>query len=817
MTPKRRKLLLAAGLGLVVVLAAFGPLVSPHRALAGRDISTFHLPLRTAFVHLAAEGSPTWNPWLHGGQPILSNPNYGAFYPPSWLAFLVGPIYALGLLVLLHGGLAFAGSWVLARRLGCGSAAAAMAAVGFTLGGAFLSLTASLTVLFGIAWAPWVLAGTERMLSAEQGAPRFGNKGWLTAAVGGGAALAAILIAGDPSGAVVVGCGILAFSTPTALHRPRRLVRLPALFAVTLLLAAIQWLPTWQRLADSPRSGPLPIETATRWSTPPLRLIEVAFPRLWGDPSRINEGLFFGWTLHDRGYPYVISIYPGLLVTLVGVSALLRGPLPRRSAWLAALGVGVFLALGRHNPVYPWLHEYLPILGRTRYPEKFLLLATSVLPFVAALGWQRLMTERRQGRHKAVDLTLGLAVVVLVAHLGLAVLARHPAAVDTLIRAGSPLPPSERQIESGGEYLGREAWLGVGVAAAGVLVLGLYRRSTVPVGLVGVLAVGCLGADLWLHNHRLVATVPSDLYRNPPPLADEIAPGGPAERRIFWLPPPRDDLPDFVLRPPETPPTEPLQEHVEQDLQRLDPLSALLWGIGHAFPPDYDLMLTGQAIRNRQVLDSHWETEDRGLRVLGAWSVGHVVSHRSIRERVEAALRSQELEPAVWLANPYRLPPFRFVPEVVLHPDPGQALEAATQSGYEVYGTDHWIDPGAHETSPPRTLPRTPEPELVSVEERGGEIEIVYRAPTESYLVAAVTWDPGWSARIEGSSVEPPLFATALGQIGCRVPAGEHGLRLTYRDPWIAVGAAVSGLSAVSFLLVGAIVGIRRHRIPSIS
>ncbi len=96
------------------------PCSSPGRALASRDIPLFHLPLRAAFRRLAAGGPPVWNPWLHGGQPVLSNPNYAAFYPPSWLVFAVPPAYALSLLVLLHAAVAFAGAWLLARRLGAG-------------------------------------------------------------------------------------------------------------------------------------------------------------------------------------------------------------------------------------------------------------------------------------------------------------------------------------------------------------------------------------------------------------------------------------------------------------------------------------------------------------------------------------------------------------------------------------------------------------------------------------------------------------------------------------------------------------------------
>lgn len=798
MSGRSRRRALAAALGVVVILATFGPLLSPRVALGDRDVPRFHLPLRTAFVHLAGHGAfPVWNPGLHGGQPILSNPNYAAFYPPTWLAVLVGPVYGLNLLVLLHAALAFAGAWFLARRLGCGPPAAALAAVGFVGGGAFVSLTASLNLLCGLAWLPWVLAAADRLIRNPPGPE---GDPWLPAACGGGAALAATLLAGDPTATLVAGLGALAVAVQLLRRSLRgrgwvRLARLGALFAVAVALGAVQWIPTWQRIADTPRAGPLPLATATEWSTPPLRAAEVVFPRLWGDPARADEGLFLGWNLHDRSYPYVVSIYPGLLVTLLGFSTLLLGPSSRRGVWLTALGLGVFLALGRHNPLYPWLHEHVPILGRTRYPEKFLLLSTGVLPFVAALGWQRLLAERRRGRTEGVDLALGLAVVFLTISLALTWWVHsRPDAVDPLIRAGSPLPPSERSLATGRSHLQREAWTAVAATGTALLVLALYRWRRVPGALVVVLPVALLAVDLWHYGHRLVHTVPAELYRRPPPLAAEIRQGDGPSPRIYRLPDAQGEGPTLVFD--RGTPSEPSLRHAELALERLEPLTGMLWGLGYAFPPDYDLMLTGRAVRNRRILDASWETPDAALRVLGAWSVASLVAVRSDQERLEAALEERPLSPAHALTNPYHVPTFRFVPRIVVHPDEASALAGVREGDYDLAHVGHWVGPG--ELGP---RPVSAKPELLAAEDRGDQVEIRYRAAGDSYLVAAVTWDRGWSARVDGAP--RPLFLTAIGQIGCVVPPGEHRLRLVYRDPWVSVGTAVSlGSATVLALLV---------------
>ena len=58
---RRTATILPALLASVWLLSFFAPVLSPRRALANRDIPTFHLPLRTAFRELAAFGLPAWN------------------------------------------------------------------------------------------------------------------------------------------------------------------------------------------------------------------------------------------------------------------------------------------------------------------------------------------------------------------------------------------------------------------------------------------------------------------------------------------------------------------------------------------------------------------------------------------------------------------------------------------------------------------------------------------------------------------------------------------------------------------------------------
>ena len=774
-----------AALGALTLLAFFAPLLSPGVALATRDVAFFHLPLRTDFARLAAAGLPVWNPWLNGGQPLLSNPSYGAFYPPSWLVLAVRPAYALNLLVLLHGAIAFAGAWLLARRLGSGRGAAAMAAVGYTAAGGFVSLLHAFTLFTGMAWFPWVLAAGDAVLRRREG------RDWWRAAAACAGALALQMLNGEPVTVLISGLALAALAAGE-LRRPLVALRLLAPPLLATLLAAVQLVPTADRLGDSPRDRPLALSAATVWSAPPARLAELALPRLFGDPARIEEdGRYFGWTVHDRHYPYLVSIYPGLLVTVLAVAALARWPIRRRPAWLLAAAGGLFLGLGRHNPLFGWLHDHLPPLAMVRFPEKFLLLGLAVLPFAAALGWQRLLDDRRAGRVDRGDLPLILALAVAAAAAALAVGVRvAPGLAAGFVSAGSGRPLRPETLAAGVANVRAEALAALATAAAVTAVLVMLRRRAVPATVVTALAVAVLGGDLWRTGHVLVRSIAVEELIAPPPAArSTLYAGG----RLF-----SDDAfhgdDDLLLRN-----LEPGLRQQLTKLRRLDPYAANLWGIGYALNADFDLMLTGWGRHALATLRDDWGDGERAARLLGAWNVSSVALRQSSQEVFAALAAGGSAPVAEVMGNPWVLPRYRLVATVDFHPDVGAAVAAARAEGYDLARHDHWV--GAAPASPPAGAGG--EASLLDLDEQGVRVSAGYRAPAGAFFVAAVTFDRGWTAAVDGAPV--PTYPTAVGQIGVALPAGDHRLDLRYREGRLGAGVAltVAGLIVAGGLLAG--------------
>jgi Bacterial membrane protein YfhO len=106
----------------------------------------------------------------------------------------------------------------------------------------------------------------------------------------------------------------------------------------------------------------------------------------------------------------------------------------------------------------------------------------------------------------------------------------------------------------------------------------------------------------------------------------------------------------------------------------------------------------------------------------------------------------------------------------VLETDPGSTPSAASTTGTAGY--------------------REVTPEDVRI---GAEVSV------PSILVVRNAWDEGWSATLDGRSV-PVLHTDAFLQ-GIALPPGRHDIRLTYREPAIGTGLALSGIAWLGFVV----------------
>jgi len=777
----QRRLYLAGSIAVLVL--AFYPLMLPGRLLAAGDLPFFHLPLRTLFKNAVEAGFPWWNSALNGGQPILSNPNYAAFYPPSWLALILPVPVALHLILLLHAGWAFAGSWKLARHLGCGRPAAMLAATAFALGGSLVSTAPILTLFCGLSWVPWVVLWGHRVVT---------EKVWFRPTCLLGLGLAAQFLAGEPVACIISGIALLGVALDGLASGSRAGFRLAAGIALSIALAGVQLVPTAVRLADSPRgSGELETRAGLR-SMHPARFAELAVAHPLGDPHRVDEGLFFGQRLNDKGFPYIVSIYPGILIAILALAGLARPGIALRWTWITMLLLGGMLAIGRHNPLYLGGIAHLPVLDQIRYPEKYILAAMAALPFAAALKWDRLLnrseSEHRGERSLAVLLSAvatGLTAVLIALFL---IVPAAPAWLAASLLDG-PLTPDQASDVIG--FARQELFVTLGVVGSVCLLLTLGRRLPKP--WLAMAAVALLAGDLaWQNRYALQVVPTSSVVETPGPLT-----GISTDDRVFT---------DLMFAGEATVPLRYVQsgpDHYWHGLETAEPYIATLWGYSYALNVDYDLMLTKSGQHALNALSEDWSTPHRARRLLGAWNVGSILLHRPL---TDVLLDRYQGRPAPRLAltpNPDRLPLVRALSTVIFHPDLDSALAAARDHDYDLAEHGHWV------VEPGRDLGRTE-----SVDGGAAEIEIEHRkpgwlristrAPDGVFVQIAVTFDSGWRATVDGGSAT--IHQTATGQMGIEIPAGEHSLEVRFRDPAVLLGALLSlgGVLILGILWTGA-------------
>ena len=403
--PRRRAEHLAAGTLLALfVLALFHRLLLTDRVLASGDILHYFYPYRDYAAAALGQGRlPLWNPYIFLGAPFLANPQAAVLYPLHWpLSGLpvTRQIYWSG---ALHAWILGLGGYALLRRWDHGLIPGLVTGLVLAGSGFVGGLLGHINQMNGVAWLPWTflaLAWTQDPPAEGQGLfarLRQPQAGRAVAALGGLVAL--MLLAGHTQTAYInlFGLGVW-LVTPPGLDLRRLLSwsgfwrgRIPAL-AVTgsglllgALLAGAQLLPTLELSRLGLRSGGLSYAQVTSFSLQPLQLPWTLLPSY----GLVDLSVRFRTLGYTEFVAYVGGL--GLLLALLGGWAGRRERSPAWTAGLLLTGLGLFLALGRWNPVYFLLTKLVPGFDLFRTPARWMMLYTLGMALLAGLGGEILL------------------------------------------------------------------------------------------------------------------------------------------------------------------------------------------------------------------------------------------------------------------------------------------------------------------------------------------------------------------------------------------------------------------------------------------
>ncbi|HET9248937.1 MAG TPA: YfhO family protein [Actinomycetota bacterium] len=785
----RRVLRSAAGPALIVgsvLIALRGIAFLPHLSDQHPDILSFWLPRSCMLGRAIAEGRvPLWNPFEMSGSWFAADPQSGWLSLPamttSWLFGCGGGLRAL---IVLNPILAGLGLFWFLRKERLGRIAATAGGLSLAMAVSASVLAISLPFAGTLAWTPFVLVGA----SGTFGATGWRRFAWLAlAALAWGQVATAHLSHG-----LVMATGlVVAYVIARAVREVRRGAFRPAA-AVGWSVAFLAFLPLANLAILVPHFAVL----ARSSLSDGYGAIEGTVARV----SATEEGVPIPATGIWGAWPLALASTPG---GYVGAVVLLLVPFALRDAarrylvvGLGAVAVVAYLLTNTVLVGAGWFRSFVLALPfgdvYLHNPSRLRYLAFLIVPALGAIGLQWVLDHRPAFGEAMRWIGAGLAVLLILPLL----MGARPGRLTIFALASLALVGAVWALARGRRW----APLALCAILAGELLAGaiwssVYQGGTVYLGLetgshAALVAAPLRWPDVDVHE-----------YLAPGPIARALRDAGPSDGRyLAWIRPDayfnkgylftrRDsDWPALLIgrsvlfEVPDTLGYSPVQ-------------LPGYWAYVHAtnrLPVFYNAaVLQVPTLTDLRLLGARYLIVPQGISA----PLPPGVSGRTVE--TEGAYRLVEIDGAQPRAS--------VVPAWTVVEGQRAALEEVLEPGF---------DPAALavlETDPGSTPSTSGAPGSAAYREEGPEdvrIEAVASAP--SILVVRNAWDEGWSATLDGRPV-PVLRADGFLQ-AVAVPAGRHDVRLTYREPAIGTGLALSGLVWLAFAVAVLVVVLRTRR-----
>ena len=371
----------------ITALIFFHPLFFADQTLYFRDIQSIFYPMKYFLAQSLRSGSiPFWCPMYFSGAPFMSDIQTGVFYLPSLIFLMLSYPLSFNLYVVFHVLLCFCFVYLFIREIGLSCPSAVFAAIAYAYGGYVLSSINLLNNITVITWFPAILWSYQRALSSKELFYHLLTVFFLCLAILGGEPQLFIF------SVVITFCfGLL--RSPKDRMTVCSFLKYNLIFiimtTVALLITIIQWGPTFFDYQHSIRLQGFTFDAASQFSLSWDRLKHLFIPASFsqwfgGDQSTLNI-----LALHQEYIPWLLSIYPGLLVTPLALVGVFSRPSRETIFWGVLFLLGIVLALGSNTPVYNLIYKIFPFF---RFPEKYYFLSNIGLVVLSSYGFDRLMS-----------------------------------------------------------------------------------------------------------------------------------------------------------------------------------------------------------------------------------------------------------------------------------------------------------------------------------------------------------------------------------------------------------------------------------------
>lgn len=747
--------LVAVVIWTVAVVSFFWEVVSFRGALFYFDVTELNFPYREFFARELRMGRfSRWCPGLYCGLPLYSESQAGylhplkyVFYPwlPTWKAFNLDMVAS----VWLTGFGTF--GWL---RRHVGTRGALTGAAVLALGGFEWAHFIHTSMVNALSSVPFLLWATEWAWD------RGRTAGIVLAAI----ALACQVFAGHLQDTLLTSALLGLYTlyravTETDLRARLTVVATAAgVVGLGVALSAVQWVPSKELLDRSPRAGGLTWENLTYGSWHPELLPTLVVREAYGTRARDTDWM-------DGFYPYhEMNAYLGL--TALALAAVGAGASRDRwvAFWLLLAIVGGLLMLGRFTCLFDFAHR-VPVAGSSRIPVRFHLWATVAVAALAGVGVDRL--ERGSPVRLRVPGLLIAGLVVLSIPILIYV---YAPALTNMGRWNLPYHVARYR------WLARELTVAslrtLLVGSLGIGALATAARTNDPrlrrlaCGLLPLVVLGDLFGAHWYD-----APVVSPRYWTLPPATVAALKADPSLIRVFGVAEKHAGEPGYA------------SETVDF-LRVRDPLAwslPIVWGLSSS---------NGQTpIIPSRLLRYTDKARIRGGR-FDIESVSHILTpRRPIPEFLSAMHVGDPMGSGAALIykNPGVLPRARLIGQPYYARDETDAVAGVVLLGprtrERLVVEDHDRPLGQDSVANGTARITRDEPE---------HVEVQTESAGPSYLFLADTFDPGWSATVDGrpAPIRPAYVAFRAVYLG----PGRHRVVFRYRPAGFQTGLAFTGV-----------------------
>lgn len=371
-----------------VVFFLFNGVLLTDRVFFLDDIQAQYYPWRHFQYQMGQEGKLyLWNPYLYSGCPFQADIQTALFYPGNWLFFFIPPAKGIVYFVVLHNFLAGLFMYIFLRHLDLKPLPALCGAVLYNLTGFALLHTIHTNMLSSFALIPVVLLLIHRTI--KDPTPIL--------AIFTGLAAGIHILSGSPQVTFMLFMIAIIYIASHLDHKKiisSKNVKLTSLFAIAaviaVLISAVQLMPSLEYFKLTPRSTSVTMSQAGRGSLGFDEALMSVIPDFLGHPvtSPPFEGDFFYWEA---------CFFVGVLPLFLSIPFLALIPLERKKTgkiFLVTAAVGIFLALGEHNPLFPVLLK-IPFVGSFRVPIRYMVLTLPALCYFTASAVEELANLKK--------------------------------------------------------------------------------------------------------------------------------------------------------------------------------------------------------------------------------------------------------------------------------------------------------------------------------------------------------------------------------------------------------------------------------------